>query len=305
MIFVSVYRIIKFAFQNFWRNFWLSIITISMLVLTLLSVNILVTLNVVTEEAINVVEDRIEISVYFYPETSQERVSSAAGYLRGLQQVRDVEIVTRDEALTRFRNRHQNDQAILQSLEEIEGNPFGPSLVVKAYSADDFPFIIDTLENPQFRDDIREKDFANYESLIERIRDITDRVRMFGYGLSAVFLAIAVLIVFNTVRIGIFIHREEIGIMKLVGATNWFIRAPFLFEAILFSLFATAIVAAIMFPSVAAMEPRFNEFLGGQSVGLVDYYQNNAWQLFGIQFAILALINMISTSFAMRKYLDV
>jgi len=304
-VLISFFRIITFALQNFWRNIWLSIITISMLVLTLLSVNVLLMLNLVGEKAIDYVEDRIEVSVYFNAGVTDEKISSAAAYVRGLAQVRDVQIITADEALERFRTRHAADDAILSSLEEIGKNPFGPTLVIKAQSVEAFPLILDGLENPQFRDDIRDKDFSSYEEIISRIRDTTDRVRWFGVGLSITFLLIAVLIVFNTVRIAIFIHREEIGIMKLVGASNWFIRAPFLLESILYSAIAVGIVAAIMFPVVAVLEPRFNLYFDGTTTDLVKYFADNGLVIFGTQFAILAFINMLSTGLAMRKYLRV
>ena len=304
-MFISSYRVVKFAFQNFWRNFWLSFITISMLILTLITINVLLVLNVVTDRAIESVEDRIEISVYFKSSANNDRVADAGGYLRSLAQVRDVEVITADEALVKFEDRYASDSLILSSLEEFGENPFGPALIVKAKSADDYQFILDALDNPQFRDDIREKDFSNYEQMINRIRSTTDRIRLFGLALSAAFLIIAMLIVFNTVRIGIFVHREEIGIMKLVGATNWFVRSPFLIESIVYSFIATAAVAAIMYPVVGFMEPRFDQYFDGGSTHLVDYFIQNGFMIFGIQFLILTFISVVSTVFAIRKYLKV
>ena len=226
-MFVSSYRVTKFALQNFWRNFWLSLITLSMLLLTLFTVNILLVLNVVTDRAISLVEDRIELSVYFYDHTQDTTLSSAVAYLRGLSQIRDVEIISADEAYQQFIERHANDEQIMASLQELGENPFGPTLVIKADQVGDFEMIIDALDNPQFRDSIREKDFSDYQSIVERIQSTTDRIRVFVIVLAIIFLFIACLIVFNTVRIGIFIHRDEIGIMRLVGANNWFIKAPF------------------------------------------------------------------------------
>lgn len=301
---ISTYRITKFAFQNFWRNFWLSIITISMLVLTLLSINVLLVLNVMTDNAIQYVEDRVEVSVYFHEDVTDEDTGSAVEYLRGLSQVRDVETISADEALERFTALHEGEEEIMQSLEELGENPFGPTLVVKAHSVEDFGTIIAALENPQFEDLIREKDFSNYEEIISGIRSSTEQVRWFGYGMTAIFLLIAILIVFNTVRIGIFIHREEIAIMRLVGASGWFVRAPFLLEAIVFSFFATAIIVGIMYPVLVAMEPRFDLYFG-ETTGLVDHFYRNGLMIFGAQFVGLALLNIISSSIAMRKYLRI
>lgn len=302
---ISIYRVTKFAFQNFWRNFWLSIITITMLVMTLLTVNILIVLNFVTDRAIQTVEDRVEISVYFHLSSPQTSVDNAVNYLRSLSQVKDVKVNTAQEALDQFVARHQNDEAILQSLEEIGGNPFGPSLTIKAFEVSDFEFILDALENPEFRDYIREKDFSNYEDVVVRIKDATDRVRTFGVVLSVVFLLIAILIVFNTVRMSIFIHREEIGIMKLVGASDQFVRAPFLLEMILLSLIAIVTTLLIVYPTVAILEPKFGFYFGGDSIGMADYFEQKGLMIFVLEFVGLVLLTMFSTGLAMRKYLKV
>jgi cell division transport system permease protein len=304
-MFVSSFRVSKFAFQNFWRNFWLSIITVSMLLLTLITINILLVMNVVTEKTIGFVEDRIEVSVYFHETVTDETITGAVEYMRSLAQVRDVETITADEAYEQFVARHANDDEILASLEEVEENPFGPTIIVKAHSAEDFELILDALENPQFEEEIREKDFSNYQEIVVRIQETTDRIRAFGIALSAVFMLIAILIVFNTVRIGIFIHREEIGIMRLVGASNWFIKAPFLLEMIFLSLLAVGGTIAIMYPVLAVIEPRFDVYFGAESVGLIDYFATNGLMIYGIEFAVLVVVTLLSTSLAMRKYLKV
>ena len=275
-----------------------------MLILAMLSMNLLYVVNLVADKAIAVVEEKIEVSVYFKPETPQDHAVSAQNFLRGLVQVRDVNLVTAEESLNQFKLRHATDERVLASLSAIDTNPFGPSLVIKAHKASDFPAILEALDHPQFRDEIREKDFSDYHDIIERIRHATDRIRSFGIGLSVVFLFIAVLIVFNTIRIGIFIHREEIGIMKLVGASSAFVRVPYLLESIFYSLIATGVVMAILLPLTAVLDPKLTQYLG-TSVGLLDEYQTRWYQIFGLQFAALALLNLFSTGLAIRKYLRV
>jgi len=304
-ILITIYRVFKFAFQNFWRNIWLSVITVSMLVLTLLTVNVLVVLNVVTSTAIETVESKIDVSVYFQPDTSDDIIQGAQGYLRSLDQVIDAQLITADQALERFQERHLDEADILRSLEEVDGNPFGSSLIVKARSSKDFNFILESLENPQYRDYIEKKEFDDYEEIITNINNITDKVRWFGFALSGIFMLIAILIVFNTVRVAIFIHREEISIMRLVGASSTFIRSPFLVEAVLFSLLATLITIIITYPVLGVLEPRFDAFFGTTSTGLLDYYNINLLMIFGAQFIGIAFINILASSIAMRKYLKI
>lgn len=274
-----------------------------MLILTLLTVNVLVILNVVTATAITSVEEKIDVSVYFEPDTSLEIVQGAQGYLQGLPQVVDAKLITPDEALARFKERHVEDAEILKSLEEIEGNPFGASLVVKAKSPKDFDFILEALDNPQFRDYVEKKEFDDYEAIIQSINRVTDRVRLFGLALSGIFLLIAVLIVFNSIRVAIFIHKEEISIMRLVGASSWFIRAPFWVEVIMFSLLATIVSMVVTYPILGVLEPQFNSFFYPVETGLLAYYNANFLYLFGIQFIGLCIINIVASTVAMRQYL--
>jgi len=276
-----------------------------MLLLTLITINILLVMNVVTDRAISLVEDRVEVSVYFYNYTEDTTLSSAVAYLRGLSQVRNVETVSAQEAYEQFVVRHGDDEQIMSSLEELGENPFGPSLIVKAHTVEDFEVIINALDNPQFRDAIREKDFSDYQSIVERIRATSDRVRTFGVALAVVFLLIAILIVFNTVRMGIFIHREEIAIMRLVGASNWFIKAPFLLEMIFLSLIAVGITMVMVYPVVAFLEPQMSVYFGAESSGLVAYFTENGLLIFGGEFLALVLVTLFSTGLAMRKYLKV
>lgn len=299
-------RVIRFAVQNVLRNFWLSLITVSMMTFTLLSVNVVLALGLVADKAIAYVEDKVEVSVYFKAEVPLARVTDAAAFVRGLEQVRDVGVITADEALERFKARHADDPTIIASLGEIDRNPFGPTLVIKAHDPGDFPFVMDALEHPQFAADVREKDFNDYQGVIDSIRATTDRVKAFGAGLAGVFLAIALLIVFNTVRLGLVIHREEIGIMKLVGATSAFVRAPFLVEALLLSLVSVLITAALVLPAAAVVDPSLGAFFdGAATVDLLGHYRREGLAIFAVQGACLALVSMLATGFAMRKYLRV
>ncbi len=283
----------------------MSFVTISMLVLTLLTINVLLVLNYVTTEAIGVVEDRVEVSVDFHNHVSEDTVAVAVEYLRGLGQVRDVRLIEADTVLEQFVQTHASDETILSSLDEVGGNPFGPMLIIKAHETKDFEFIIDALDNPQFRDSIREMDFSKYENVVTNIRNTTDQIKIFGIGLSAVFFLIAIFIILNTVRMSLVVHREEIGIMKLVGASNWFVRAPFLLEMIILSAITVMLVIAIMFPTVSFLNLRLGAFFGGADLGLIQYFEANGLLIYGVQFAGLVFVTCLSTYLAMKRYLRV
>lgn len=304
-MFVSLIRIIKFAFQNFFRNFWLSLITITILVLTLFSINILVLMNFLAATAIESVQEKIDVSVYFYPEVEEESVQNVRSYLVGLSQVKDVKYISEAEALEKFSNIHEDNESIITSLEELEENPLGATLVIKTHSPEDYPFVLETLDNPEFTSFIQDKNFDDHKEIISRIDSITDRVRNFGVILSGVFVMIAVLIVANTIRVAIYTHREEIGIMKLVGASNWFVRMPFLLEGVIYAFLATLAIVAIVYPVSLVIEPYVSGFFETESVGMIEYLNANFIWIFVSQFLALTILNIISTGFSLGRYLKV
>ncbi len=302
---LSILRAIKFTFQNILRNFWLSFITLTIFVLTLVTVNTVLFVNVVAQEVLESVEERVEVTIYFTPEASEDLVKSAQGYLRGFGQVRDVQFVSAEDALASFEERHAGDEVVLASLEEIGENPFGNALVVSTYSTDDFAFILEAIETPEYSSYIKEKDFTDYEAIIERIDALSWRIRVAGFALAALFAFIAVLIIFNTIRVAIYVHRDEIGIMKLVGANDWFVRAPFLLEAILYSLKATIIMAIILFLFLELSQDWLVSYFGESHVDVAAYFVENGPTLFLAQFGALALLSLLTTAYAMRRYLRV
>lgn len=304
-LFITIYRLIKFSIQNFFRNFWLSLITITIFILTLLTINAVIFMNVLADAALASVEQKVEVSVYFVPETSTDMVQSVQGYLLALPQVKTVQFISQDEALETFKERHEDNPVILSSLDEVDGNPFGHTLVISAYTAEDFPFILEALDTPEYTPYIKEKDFTDYEVIIERIDALSNRVKVGGFALATFFGLIAIMIIFNTIRVAIYVHRDEIGIMKLVGANDWFVRGPFLLEAIMYSFLATAVVVGITIVGLGAIEPWIGSYFVGTNTSVVAYFQENAWFIFGSQFIALSALSILTTMFAMRKFLRV
>lgn len=300
----SLLRLIKFAVQSVFRNFWLSFVTTSVLLLTLLTVNMLIVLNVLADSTIKSIQDKVQVEVYFNAGTSDEIEKSVHGYLQALPQVKDVAVIPASESLETFKSLHADDPEILAALDEVGGNPIGDSLLISAHNPDDFEFILAALDSsPEYAPYIKEKNYADHKAVIERLSGFSDKVRLGGLGLAAFFALISVLIVFNTIRVAIYVHRDEIAVMKLVGAQDWFVRGPFLLEAIFYSAAATALMGVSASLILKFLEPQIRSFFAGVDVNLVAYYWENALVLFGAQFLALSALSMITTLFAMRKYL--
>jgi cell division transport system permease protein len=300
----SILRLFKFAGQSILRNFWLSFVTTSVLLLTLLTVNMLIVMNVLADATIDSIEDKVQVEVYFNAGSSEEIQKSVHGYLAALPQVKDVSVIPAEESLAAFKTLHADDPEILAALEEVGGNPIGDSLLISANNPDDFEFILAALDSsPEYAPYIKEKNFADHEAVIERLSGFSEKVKLGGLSLAGFFALISILIVFNTIRVAIYVHRDEIAVMKLVGAQDWFVRGPFLLEAIFYSAMATGIMAVVCVVVLKFLEPQIQSFFAGVDVSLGTYYLENAILIFGAQFLALATLSMITTLFAMRKYL--
>jgi cell division transport system permease protein len=305
MLFVSLRRVVRFGIQNFLRNIWLSVATVSVLVLTLVSINMLVVMNVMAKVALSTVRSKIDVSVHFKPEVEESRVQTVKIALLSLPEVKDVEYVSPADALQRFSETYKKDESVLESLGEVGDNPFGATLIVKARDLEGYPKILSTLGEPVFAGLIEGKDFDDRQALIERIDQISLRIEYFGIAISAVFGLIALLIILNTIRVSIYTHREEIGIMRLVGASDGFIRAPFYVEAVLWSFIALAITAAVVYPGIGFSQPFLQRFFGTAEMDLVGFYGANFLRVFGLQLFAVAFMCLLTTKMATARYLKV
>lgn len=302
-LFVTTKRIVVGAWKHFTRNVWLALTTVFVLVLALLSVNVLVGVNVLLSNAVGVLERKIDISVYFKPDTPDPILEQARFFMASLPQTSSAELLPADKALEAFKARHANDPKILGALAELEQNPLGASLVVKARKTSDYPFLMEALKNPQFSFAIESKNFDDHEETINRVRDVGRSVRFFGAGLILVFALFSVLIVFNTIRVAIYTHREEIGIMRLVGASSAYVRLPFVLEGVILALFALALAGGVVYAVATSLDPRLSPVFDGGDPGLRTYFTTNALRLFLIEGGVLSFLVALSSWAAVGKYL--
>ena len=305
MFFVTLSRVIKFSLQNFWRNFWLSVVTVTIITLSLVSVSILGALNIISSEALSRLEERIDISVYLKPELTLAEVQAVKTQVESLAGVKAVELVNAEDALNRFRERHSSNPLIAEALLEIGENPLGASLVVKAISDQGYQEILDEVTSENFSAYVQNARYDDYRRVIQAITDLSTKLTNVGEIISLIFLIISLLVVFNTIRMNIYTHREEISIMRLVGASNSFIRMPFVLEGILYALLATLITAAIFFPGLSAVQPYVNGFFNGYQFDLVQYFTEHSLSFFGWRFIGACVLSMIASYVAMRRYLRV
>jgi cell division transport system permease protein len=189
----------------------------------------------------------------------------------------------------------------MDALRELGKNPLNPVLIIKAKSIDQYDALILNLN--KIDDEIIEsRNFENHKLILEKINNISHKVNEVGVFVSLVFIIVTVLVVFNAIRVAIYTHRREIGIMKLVGASNWFVRSPFLFSGIIYALIGTLATIAIYYPFLTILQPYLETFFVGYDVNIVSYFNENFIRIFGLEFLAAALINIIASFTALGRY---
>lgn len=294
-------RIIKWGLKNFWRNGWLSTATISIMVLTLLVITVLIMLNVISNAVLLNLEDKIDISVYFKLQTSEENILEAKTQLEKLAEVESIEYVSQNEALIRFKEKHKDNPVLLQSLDELENNPLEASLNIKAKETSQYASINQFLESVHYKDIIDKVNYMQNKEVIEKLGKIITDVKMFGLILSFGLALIVFLVTFNAIRLAIYSSREEINVMKLVGAGNWFIRGPFIIEGLMYGIISTIMAVILLYPAFYFVSPKISNFLPAGD--LFSYFKENALALFFVLLAISLILGAFSSFIAVRKYL--
>lgn len=300
---MSFLRVAKFGLKNFWRNIWLSVATAVIMVVTLFIISVIVMLNLLANAAISEVENKVDLTVYFRTDAKEEQVLDARTQVLNLSTVETTNFISQEQALEDFKQQHADDDIILGSLEVLDENPLEAALVIKAKQTEDYAGIAEFLEGDRFDKVISKVNYEDNRQLIEKLLAIADNIRTGGMIVGGIFVIIAVLVVFNTVRLAIYTHREEIGIMKLVGATDWFIRGPFLFEGVLYGLIGALATVLLMYPILQAAAPRVSSFFENQSLNIAQYYLHNIWWIAGGLIAMGVLLGIISSAIAVGRYL--
>lgn len=302
---VSLYRTTKFATQSFWRNFALSVITIFILMLTLFTVSLVATMNLLADRTIAAVEEKIDIDIYFQNGIAEEDIISAQIFLENIPEVKSVRYVSKDVAMEKFTEIHLDDANIQSALAELDDNPLPASLVVQAYNLEDYSRIVQQFENSEFNVYAQDKDFSDHQTVIERLSTITQRVYQVGIAVSAIFVVISMIMMFNTIRLGIYSHRGEVAIMKLVGATNWFVRGPFVLEGIMYAIISSALAMGLLWILVLVSAPYVNNFFLGYNFNLDLFFYGNFFYIFIIQFLFSMVLAVGSSMISISRYLKV
>jgi len=304
---MNISRIIKFGIQGFFRNFWLSLVSITMMLMALFSVTLLIGMDYTKESAIAGVNKKVDILVSIKQDVVNEDLEILVNNLNGLEEVKKVTTITPEENKELYEQSNVNNKAkeVLELFSEDE-NPFSYSLAIQAYELDQYQAILNYVQQEEYSGIVEYSDFNDFDQFIAKIDNLATGINKYSWYITLFFGLVSLVVIFNTIRISIYTRKNEIMIMKLVGAGNSFVRVPFMLEGVLYALASVLILIAVVYPVVNLIQPSItNYFQDTHVINIAGYFKDNFFIIFGIQFVALALLNMLSTIIAMKKYLKV
>lgn len=308
MMLLQASRALRFAGQNARRNLWLSFVTTIIVAVAVFSISLVAALNVVGQRALQTVEQRVDVTLELKPDVTEDQAQDFLQRLREQPKVKSAVYLSKDEAFAAFKQTHSAEPNIQELLAQLTENPLPASITIVAKQVTAYDVIlqfVDQSENAKFVADSK-RDFKDSQLVIARLTTITNRVRDAGVGVSAVFAILSLIVVINTIRIAIYTHREEIGIMRLVGASNGFIRAPFILESLIYSTVGAGIAILAIFLLWQGSAPTlYTFFFKGTDVNVAGLLQENFWSVIGLQFIGALVLSSVSALFATRRYLKV
>lgn len=302
-MFLLITRTFRESTRSIVRNGWLSIATISILIMALYIISVFFVFTSTADGILKEIKNKANISIYFKSDVEEEKILEAKKEVEKMSEIKAVDYVSKDVALENFKRNNASEPIILESLKEIGDNPLLAALVVKANDVGDYQAITENITIANFAEDISRVNYNKNKDLISKLNSVIATIQRIGISLGLLFAAISLLITFNAIRITIYTHKQEIEIMRLVGASNMFIRLPFIFEGIIYGLVGSMVSMLILFVSLKFAAPYITSAIPAGS--LVGFYLKSFWIIFGYQIFLGSFFGVIGSLMAMRKYLKV
>ncbi|OGZ05083.1 MAG: hypothetical protein A2942_02450 [Candidatus Lloydbacteria bacterium RIFCSPLOWO2_01_FULL_50_20] len=307
-VFTNTRRIVKAGFINFWRNAMVSLSAIFVMTVALFVIGSTMLLSVFLQSSLAEIRNKVDINVYFNPDAGESAILSMKRSLESVPEVAQIEYISRDQAIANFKERHANDYLMTQALDELADNPLGAILNIKAKDPSQYEAIAKHIADGQDSVEpggniISNVNFGKNKIVIDKLTAITNGVERVSIALLLVLIVIAIVITFNTIRLAIYVSRDEISVMRLVGASNMFVRGPFIVEGIMYGIVAAFIATGLFYPVTLWLKDATESFYGGTD--LFIYYIQNLNQILSILVLSGAALGTVSSFLAVRRYLKV
>ncbi|MDB5163724.1 MAG: Cell division protein FtsX [Candidatus Saccharibacteria bacterium] len=304
--FITLRRIIRAGGINFVRNAWLSIAAMAVMVITLSIVLVSVIANATFTHTVQQLTDRIDISVYLKDTITVKQKDDLLNKIKHVENVKELTYISKDQALQTYKKQNQGNLDLLLAISQTD-NPLPATIQIKPKD----PNKIQDIKNVLERADIKslQSDPTSYsgdrKEAIDKITKATSFMRRAGVFGVIIFAFISMLIIFNTIQMAIFNRRDELTIMRLLGANTIFIRGPFVIESIIYGVISAVVSVSLCNALFVVFSSAFN----ASSLGLLDinyaneYFAQHFWLILLTQLSIGIFIGAASSTLATRRYL--
>ncbi len=303
---ITFWRIIHTGIVNFIRNVTLATAAIAVMVVTLTIVLFSLITNATFSNTIAQITDKIDVSVFLKDSDTPAQTQQLISQIKALPNVKAVTYLDKAAALRQYEEQNAGNQQLLEAV-SVTSNPLPATILIKPVDLNKIQDIKNFLTEPNVA--ALQSDQPSYsgdrEAAINKITHATDVLRKIGIVTVAVFALICALIIFNTIQMAIFNRRDDIAIMRLLGASTGYIRGPFIVESaiygILSAVFSVLIVNSAFLASSNALQ--------ASSLGLLDinyanqYFDAHFWGFLGIQLMLGIVLGAVSSTIATRRYL--
>lgn len=300
---VKLWRTFLEGTRNYKRNGWLTAATVVVLTLSLFIVSLTAILGITAGAILDTMQKKISINVSFNMDVPEERILSIKKDLEKYREVESIKYTSRDQALEDFRATESNQAVIKQALDELGENPLLASLSIRAKDSGQYQLIAEAVAQSSFREDVYSINYEKNKRAIERLNIIKKVSKNIGLVLGSILAGVALLITFNTVRINMHSRKGEFEIMRLVGASNTYVRMPSIFEGMLYGLTAAAVTVVLLFVTIQFVSPFTRDALPQGS--LFDYYIGHIGKIILLLLVSGVGIGALSGAAAVRRYLKV
>jgi cell division transport system permease protein len=298
-------RIIRTGWHSFIRSGFTSIASILIMTITLFVITSLIFVQAALNASLTDIKNKVDVTVYFIPGAPEASIKKVEDSLSKLPEVKSITYTTAEEALSTFKDKHSNDYLTLQALDELSSNPLGASLNIKANDPSQYESIAKYFESDNSISKgaltiVDKIDYSQNKLIIDRLTSIINGAKSLGFIVSLVLIIISIIITFNTIRLIIYMSRDEISVMKLVGAGSKYVKGPFIVSGILVGICSSLLTIIIFIPISIWLGNHMTDFIG---INLYQYYKSNFLQLFIIMLFSGVILGSISSFFAINRYL--
>lgn len=296
------------GFFNFWRDGTVTLASVLVMMVTLLVISLISFSSAILDTTLVELKNKIDINVTFNTSANEEDILNIKHTIESLPEVLLVTYISRDEALTLFKERHAGDQSILSALDELGENPLGGVLNVRARDPSQYASVAEFLEsgNVLASGGFTIIDRVNYfqnKVAIDKLTGIIASADQLGFVLTLFFAIISVLIAFNTIRLTIYLARDEISVMRLVGASTTYIQGPFVVVGIIYGVVAGLLTLLLLLPLTYWLGSTTESFFVGFNI--FSYYLRHFLEMAFIIMVAGVFIGALSSALAIRRYLKV